>query len=292
MLTFPSDTPIDATVLAAGSNLFPGEIQDPCDNTRSGDYTESTQEPERRPSQSRRSAELVSFNPTSRLSPLSPSFRAITSTTDTSCPTVFSASSLSSSSLEGLVDTFCAELETGIENPQASDLGKDCNVELISGSRDAEDTQIEQCSAETFNSCPPPQDCPICNGICTVCQVPANFEFPMRHKLFELGHRALELEKMAPNKTLRKWMERLHYASYSWNTIEGHGDVCLLSWKSSRSHIHSGRGFGKPTIIREDFADSEEWTPSRYADLPELAFEGTEVDVKWHQQPQSERVSV
>ena len=47
----------------------------------------------------------------------------------------------------------------------------------------------------------------------------------MRNKLFEFDHRTQELEEMAPNKILRKWMESLQFASYSWNTIEGDGRI-------------------------------------------------------------------
>ena len=224
-------------------------------------------------------------------SPSLPIFRAITSANKTLSAMV-SPSGSSLSVIDELVESLRQEIDAELIKNRAVNSDDDSNGDARFRGHNIEKAGMELCTTEESRSHLVKQDCPICKGICALCQVPIDLDRPTRHKLFEYGHHAQELERMAPNETLRRWTEKLTFARYLRNTTEGDGDVCLLSWESCRSQFEKGHGFQKPAIIREDFADSEEWTPSRYADLMEIVFQGTEVDVKWHQQPQPERVSV
>ena len=235
---------------------------------------------------------MAPFNSVTPHSPNFPTFRTTTSSVDTASPTVVSPLDSSSSAVDELVNSLNQETETELRNDRLLALDGKSNGDLISRNLGTEETRMEQCSAEPPPSCTSSQNCPICNGICTDCRVPANFDSPTRNKLFKFGHLAHQLERMASNETLRQWIEPLKFASYSWNTTEGESDVCCMSWEYCKRQIECGSGFGKPAIISESFADRAEWTPSRYADLLELAFEGTQVDIKWHQSPQPERVPV
>lgn len=233
---------------------------------------------------------VAPFNDETPNSPSFPNFRAIASAATTPS-TMVSPLGLSSSIIDDLVDALGQEISTELMRKGTSS-ADDSNSEPNLAGNHIGKAPIEPCTTEESYSYLSKQGCPICNGICTICQVPIHFDRLMRQKLFEHGHRAQELERMAPNEIVRKWIRPLNFARYLLDTTEGEGDVSLLSWESCRSQIEKGHGFEKPTIIRECFADDGEWTPDRYANRLELAFEGTEVDVKWHQKLQPERVPV
>ena len=238
-----------------------------------------------------RNTPVAPFNVETLRTPSLPTFRAITSANNTLSVTASPSGSFSSV-IDELVESLDQEIDAELSKPCTSSSNNDSTGDASSSGHNFEKAGMELCTTEESHSHLAKQDCPICKGICALCQVPIDLDRPTRHKLFEYGHHAQELERMAPNETLRRWIEQLTFARYLRNTTEGDGDVCLLSWESCRSQFEKGHGFQKPAIIREDFADSEEWTPSRYADLMEIVFQGTEVDVRWHQQPQPERVSV
>ena len=207
IITYSPDNPSAPCAPSACSDLPPEESQGTYLDTRLNVLTECGPNPSETPHNIRKDIPVTPYNVTTPNSPSFPTFRAIRSSDTTLSSTMLSPSGTSLSVLDELIDSFHQEKDTEANKDCTSNLDNDLNGDQTSKGPNTKEAGMELRTTEESRSWPSRQDCPICNGICTLCRVPADMDRPMRHKLFEFGHRAQELQRTAPNETLRRWIE-------------------------------------------------------------------------------------
>lgn len=102
---------------------------------------------------------------------------------------------------------------------------------------------------------------------------------------------AHETEMRAPHPVLKYWLHPIRYATV--HTIADHQteslsgglacDAVDLSWDKFSSLAFNGHIFSTPLLIREAFADADDYSPCAYADALEQTFVDTRINVRYHQ---------
>lgn len=213
---------------------------------------------------------LTSIDPATPSVTAFPNFRGISSSAQTLLPTIFSPQDSVSSLLEELLDSPAGSHETESINDGALSSSKVAHQKSVNRAKEMRYAKEGQ-HLPTLNG-----DCPVCHGICSACTVSDKCSGSQQDRMFRAAHHAQELERKAGGDILRKWISRLNFAKYAQELDNEEGEVSLFTWETFRSHTEDDHIFRRPAIIKEDFADSQEWSQSRYADLLELAFEGTQ----------------
>jgi hypothetical protein len=101
---------------------------------------------------------------------------------------------------------------------------------------------------------------------------------------------AYETEDQTPHPILKHWLHPIRCASVHAVTDTGEvvhvdatkHDVLNIPWDVFKSRAGKGEIFNTPLLIKETFADADEFTVERYADGLEQTFLGMEVIVRNH----------
>jgi hypothetical protein len=101
---------------------------------------------------------------------------------------------------------------------------------------------------------------------------------------------AYETEDQAPHPILKHWLHPIQFASVHTvadteeviDADENMYDVLEISWNLFKSRAGRGEIFSTPLLIKETFADADEFSVRDYADRLEQTFPGMEVIVRYH----------
>jgi hypothetical protein len=174
---------------------------------------------------------------------------------------------------EQWADQNCAdELQTGVE----ADLSM----------TERQSTTLGTPSENTAFTSPGPS---ICDTINEVVFPPGTCETE-RLKLQHWADVAHETENRAPHPILKHWLHPIRYASLHpiadteevVDTDTTMYDVLAIPWDVFKLRAGKGEVFRTPLLIKETFADADEFSVEDYADRLEQTFVGMEVIVRYH----------
>lgn len=111
-----------------------------------------------------------------------------------------------------------------------------------------------------------------------------------RLKLQHWADVAHETENQAPHPILKHWLHPIRYASIHAvadtekvvDTDTTVYDVLAIPWDVFKSRAGKGEVFRTPLLIKETFADADEFSVEDYADRLEQTFVGMELIVRYH----------